>query len=129
MISVSKDLIEIRTSVYTYDITFTCLAFNKKKKKKLKKGHSNDFSNEKPKSSSLFCLDINECDTIQEACQGEMKCFNHYGGYLCLPRSAHVVTAPESSSRSEPSMPVETNEAFNPCPVGYRAQGETCEGE
>lgn len=58
-----------------------------------------------------------------------MKCFNHYGGYLCLPRSAHVVTAPESSSQSEPSVPVETNEAFNPCPVGYRAQGETCVGE
>ncbi|KTF72580.1 hypothetical protein cypCar_00044352, partial [Cyprinus carpio] len=73
-----------------------------------------------------LCRDINECETIQQACQGEMKCFNHYGGYLCLPRSASVITAPESSSQSEPSMPVESNEAFNPCPVGYRAQGDTC---
>lgn len=58
-----------------------------------------------------------------------MKCFNHYGGYLCLPRSAYVVTAPEPSSQSEPSVPVRTSEAFNPCPVGYRAQGDTCAGE
>uniref|UniRef100_A0A8C2DB96 EGF-containing fibulin-like extracellular matrix protein 2 n=1 Tax=Cyprinus carpio TaxID=7962 RepID=A0A8C2DB96_CYPCA len=80
----------------------------------------------KPKCCSLFYLDINECETIQQACQGEMKCFNHYGGYLCLPRSASVITAPEPSSQSEPSVPVESNEAFNPCPVGYRAQGDTC---
>uniref|UniRef100_A0A8C1J857 EGF containing fibulin extracellular matrix protein 2b n=1 Tax=Cyprinus carpio TaxID=7962 RepID=A0A8C1J857_CYPCA len=78
------------------------------------------------KFCSLFYLDINECETIQQACQGEMKCFNHNGGYLCLPRSASVITAPESSSQSEPSVPVESNEAFNPCPVGYRAQGDTC---
>ncbi|XP_055035990.1 EGF-containing fibulin-like extracellular matrix protein 2b [Misgurnus anguillicaudatus] len=73
-----------------------------------------------------LCRDINECDTIPGACQGEMKCFNHYGGYLCLPRSASVITAPEPSSESEPSLPVETSEAFNPCPVGYRAQGDAC---
>lgn len=58
-----------------------------------------------------------------------MKCFNHYGGYLCLPRSASVITAPEPSSQSETSLTVETNEAFNPCPVGYTAQGDTCVGE
>lgn len=80
-------------------------------------------------NSVLYFLDINECDTIQGACRGEMKCFNHYGGYLCLPRSAYVVTAPEPSSQSEPSVPVETSEAFNPCTVGYRAQGDTCVGE
>uniref|UniRef100_A0A671RYY1 EGF containing fibulin extracellular matrix protein 2b n=1 Tax=Sinocyclocheilus anshuiensis TaxID=1608454 RepID=A0A671RYY1_9TELE len=78
------------------------------------------------KFCSLFYLDINECETIQQACQGEMKCFNHYGGYLCLPHSASVITAPEPSSQSEPSVHVERNEAFNPCPVGYRAQGDTC---
>ncbi|KTF83281.1 hypothetical protein cypCar_00038320 [Cyprinus carpio] len=75
---------------------------------------------------TVGAVDINECETIQQACQGEMKCFNHYGGYLCLPRSASVITAPEPSSQSEPSVPVESNEAFNPCPVGYRAQGDTC---
>ncbi|XP_026051083.1 EGF-containing fibulin-like extracellular matrix protein 2 [Carassius auratus] len=76
--------------------------------------------------SGSECKYINECKTIQQACQGEMKCFNHYGGYLCLPRSASVITALEPSSQSEPSVPVESNEAFNPCPVGFRAQGDTC---
>uniref|UniRef100_A0A669E1B3 EGF containing fibulin extracellular matrix protein 2a n=1 Tax=Oreochromis niloticus TaxID=8128 RepID=A0A669E1B3_ORENI len=41
------------------------------------------------------CKDINECETIPDACKGEMKCFNHYGGYLCLPRSASLIPAPE----------------------------------
>ncbi|CAB1332923.1 unnamed protein product, partial [Coregonus sp. 'balchen'] len=58
-----------------------------------------------------------------------MKCFNHYGGYLCLPRSASVITAPEPSSQSVAILPVESNEAFNPCPVGYDAHGEGCVGE
>uniref|UniRef100_A0A4W5MRE2 EGF containing fibulin extracellular matrix protein 2b n=1 Tax=Hucho hucho TaxID=62062 RepID=A0A4W5MRE2_9TELE len=75
---------------------------------------------------SQHCKDINECQTIAEACQGEMKCFNHYGGYLCLPRSASVITAPEPSSQSVAILPVESNEAFIPCPVGYDAQGEDC---
>ncbi len=42
----------------------------------------------KPKFCSLFYLDVNECETIQQACQGEMKCFNHYGvtcAFLALP--------------------------------------------
>uniref|UniRef100_A0A8C7KMX0 EGF containing fibulin extracellular matrix protein 2b n=1 Tax=Oncorhynchus kisutch TaxID=8019 RepID=A0A8C7KMX0_ONCKI len=56
----------------------------------------------------------------------EMKCFNHYGGYLCLPRSASVISAPEPSSQSVAILPVESNEAFSPCPVGYDAQGEGC---
>ncbi|TRY87414.1 hypothetical protein DNTS_013895 [Danionella cerebrum] len=73
-----------------------------------------------------LCRDINECETIQDACRGEMKCFNHYGGYLCLPRSSYVITAPESPRQSEPNVHVEANEAFNPCPVGYQAQGESC---
>uniref|UniRef100_A0A3B4E2C6 EGF containing fibulin extracellular matrix protein 2b n=1 Tax=Pygocentrus nattereri TaxID=42514 RepID=A0A3B4E2C6_PYGNA len=72
------------------------------------------------------CKDINECETITRACQGEMKCFNHYGGYLCLPRSASVITAPEPSGHSESSLPVGSNESFSPCPVGYEAQGDAC---
>ncbi|KAI7796451.1 EGF containing fibulin-like extracellular matrix protein 2b precursor [Triplophysa rosa] len=77
-------------------------------------------------AQTQLCRDINECETIQGACQGEMKCFNHYGGYLCLPRSASIITAPEPSSHSETSLTVEINEAFNPCPVGYTAQGDSC---
>ncbi|XP_062867718.1 EGF-containing fibulin-like extracellular matrix protein 2 [Trichomycterus rosablanca] len=78
-------------------------------------------------AQTQHCKDINECETITEACQGEMKCFNHYGGYMCLPRSAFVITAPEPVSQSELSLPsVETSDTFNPCPVGYEAQGESC---
>ncbi|KAM8908143.1 EGF-containing fibulin-like extracellular matrix protein 2a isoform 2-T3 [Spinachia spinachia] len=63
------------------------------------------------------CKDINECEIIPDACKGEMKCFNHYGGYLCLPRSASVIPA------SEP--PVTPPEASR-CPAGYEAQGDSC---
>ncbi|XP_027864890.1 EGF-containing fibulin-like extracellular matrix protein 2a isoform X2 [Xiphophorus couchianus] len=47
-----------------------------------------------------------------------MKCFNHYGGYLCLPRSASVIPAPEPSITPTP--------AFNPCPPGYEPHGDSC---
>lgn len=64
--------------------------------------------------------DINECETIPDACKGEMKCFNHYGGYLCLPRSASVIAASES--------PIAPTVPFNPCPVGYESHGDSCVG-
>lgn len=73
-----------------------------------------------PKMMSLcFPSDINECETIPDACKGEMKCFNHYGGYLCLPRSASVIPAPEP-----PITPTVTNL----CPLGYEPQGDSCVG-
>uniref|UniRef100_A0A8C4WZL3 Fibulin 5 n=1 Tax=Eptatretus burgeri TaxID=7764 RepID=A0A8C4WZL3_EPTBU len=34
------------------------------------------------------CKDINECESIPEACKGDMKCVNHNAGYLCLPKTA-----------------------------------------
>ncbi|XP_008324936.1 EGF-containing fibulin-like extracellular matrix protein 2a [Cynoglossus semilaevis] len=69
-------------------------------------------------SQTEHCKDINECETIPDACKGEMKCFNHYGGYLCLPRSASVIPATEP-----PITPAET---FNHCPLGYEPQGDSC---
>ncbi|XP_048885873.1 EGF-containing fibulin-like extracellular matrix protein 2a [Brienomyrus brachyistius] len=69
---------------------------------------------------SRHCKDINECETIPEACKGEMKCFNHYGGYLCLPRSASLIPAPEPPNQSEHS------EVFNSCLLGYELQGDSC---
>lgn len=65
---------------------------------------------------------MNECETIPDACKGEMKCFNHYGGYLCLPRSASVIPAAE---------PPITPTATNPCAPGYEPQGDrdSCVGE
>ncbi|XP_023659237.1 EGF-containing fibulin-like extracellular matrix protein 2 isoform X2 [Paramormyrops kingsleyae] len=107
-------------------------------------------------AQARHCRDINECETFPEACKGEMKCFNHHGGYLCLPRSASVITAPEhpgllelnqaelgqserghselgqsqssrpEANQSQASLPMHPSEAFNPCPVGYMAQGESC---
>ncbi|XP_028815557.1 EGF-containing fibulin-like extracellular matrix protein 2a [Denticeps clupeoides] len=65
------------------------------------------------------CKDINECETIPEACKGEMKCFNHYGGYLCLPRSASVIPAPEPPGQPDP-------EPYNPCPIGFESSGDSC---
>lgn len=49
-----------------------------------------------------------------------MKCFNHYGGYLCLPRSASVIPA------SEPD--IDTPTVTNPCHPGYEPDGDSCVG-
>uniref|UniRef100_UPI00398E7C74 EGF-containing fibulin-like extracellular matrix protein 2 n=1 Tax=Pristiophorus japonicus TaxID=55135 RepID=UPI00398E7C74 len=49
------------------------------------------------------CRDINECETIRGACKGAMKCFNHYGGYLCLPRSASIISHNDVSPNSDPA--------------------------
>lgn len=48
-----------------------------------------------------------------------MKCYNHYGGYLCLPHTAEVFPAPE---------PAITPTVTNPCPLGYESQGDSCVG-
>ncbi|XP_069036014.1 EGF-containing fibulin-like extracellular matrix protein 1 isoform X5 [Lepisosteus oculatus] len=40
------------------------------------------------------CKDIDECSTVSDACKGGMKCVNHYGGYLCLPKTAQIFTEP-----------------------------------
>ncbi|XP_015282405.1 PREDICTED: EGF-containing fibulin-like extracellular matrix protein 1 isoform X2 [Gekko japonicus] len=51
------------------------------------------------------CKDIDECEIVLDACKGGMKCVNHYGGYLCLPRTAQIIVnngqqeaAPDSTS-------------------------------
>lgn len=73
--------------------------------------------------------DINECETIPEACKGEMKCFNHYGGYLCLPRSASVIPAPDPPNQIPAGVGNTSSEPYNPCPSGYEAHGDSCVGE
>lgn len=40
---------------------------------------------------SLLITDIDECEIVHEACKGGMKCVNHFGGYLCLPRTAQII--------------------------------------
>ncbi|KAL7978267.1 hypothetical protein Chor_014806 [Crotalus horridus] len=71
-------------------------------------------------------LDINECETIHHACKGEMKCINHYGGYLCLPRSASVINdvnaerAPlDSPPRPRPRLPPQPSVRPHTCAQGY----------
>ncbi|CAN0245981.1 EGF-containing fibulin-like extracellular matrix protein 2 [Lampetra fluviatilis] len=44
------------------------------------------------------CLDVNECEIIPDACKGQLKCINHFGGYLCLPRSALVIRTPSGET-------------------------------
>lgn len=80
-------------------------------------------------SDSFSLSDINECETIPEACKGEMKCFNHYGGYLCLPRSASVIPAPDPPNQIPAGVGNTSSEPYNPCPSGYEADGDSCVGE
>ncbi|KAK9391233.1 EGF-containing fibulin-like extracellular matrix protein 2 [Crotalus adamanteus] len=77
-------------------------------------------------SETQHCKDINECETIHHACKGEMKCINHYGGYLCLPRSASVINdinaerAPlDSPPRPRPRLPPQPSVRPHTCAQGY----------
>lgn len=38
----------------------------------------------------LSLSDIDECELLEDACKGGMQCVNHFGGYLCLPKSAII---------------------------------------
>nr|XP_019944738.1 PREDICTED: EGF-containing fibulin-like extracellular matrix protein 1 [Paralichthys olivaceus] len=59
------------------------------------------------------CRDIDECALLDDACKGGMQCINHFGGYLCLPKSAVIyisqegeqVQLPESIPPVPPSQP------------------------
>ncbi|XP_078413055.1 EGF-containing fibulin-like extracellular matrix protein 1 isoform X3 [Cetorhinus maximus] len=75
------------------------------------------------------CRDIDECETIPDACKGEMKCINHYGGYLCLPKTAvvflnNVTTAPPLVPGHVPvptrrSYPILPHYQQRRCPLGF----------
>ncbi|KAM7385563.1 hypothetical protein PAMP_001642 [Pampus punctatissimus] len=41
------------------------------------------------------CRDIDECKLLDDACKGGMQCINHFGGYLCLPKSAVIYISKE----------------------------------
>ncbi|XP_044304676.1 EGF-containing fibulin-like extracellular matrix protein 2 isoform X1 [Varanus komodoensis] len=76
---------------------------------------------------SQHCKDVNECETIPQACKGEMKCINHFGGYLCLPRSASVINDVSSERPPPPSPPRPRHPHPVPrqstCPQGYEPDG------
>ncbi|XP_011851893.1 PREDICTED: EGF-containing fibulin-like extracellular matrix protein 1 isoform X1 [Mandrillus leucophaeus] len=48
------------------------------------------------------CKDIDECDIVPDACKGGMKCVNHYGGYLCLPKTAQIIVNNEQPQQETP---------------------------
>lgn len=73
------------------------------------------------------CKDINECDTLPDACKGGMRCINYYGGYFCLPPNAQIIfsndPAPDPTPVPVPAPnPTPAPVARNPIPVwpGYR---------
>lgn len=51
------------------------------------------------------CRDIDECAFLADACKGGMQCINHFGGYLCLPKSA-VIYISEEGEQVVPRDPV-----------------------
>nr|XP_057920285.1 EGF-containing fibulin-like extracellular matrix protein 2 isoform X3 [Doryrhamphus excisus] len=54
------------------------------------------------------CKDIDECALLDDACKGGMQCINHFGGYLCLPKSAVIFTSQEGEEMpaQDPAPPV-----------------------
>ncbi|XP_008319962.1 EGF-containing fibulin-like extracellular matrix protein 1 isoform X3 [Cynoglossus semilaevis] len=55
------------------------------------------------------CRDIDECKLLDDACKGGMRCINHYGGYLCLPKSAVIYVSQEATA-PEAVLPVAPNQ-------------------
>lgn len=49
----------------------------------------------------LLTTDIDECEIVPDACKGGMKCVNHYGGYLCLPRTAQIIVNEREEAAAE----------------------------
>ncbi|XP_041108964.1 EGF-containing fibulin-like extracellular matrix protein 1 isoform X2 [Polyodon spathula] len=56
------------------------------------------------------CRDIDECVIVTDACKGGMKCVNHYGGYLCLPKTAQITI----NNEDEPSRPAQSGPIVPP---------------
>ncbi|XP_076867639.1 EGF-containing fibulin-like extracellular matrix protein 1 isoform X3 [Brachyhypopomus gauderio] len=57
------------------------------------------------------CKDIDECVIVPDACKGGMQCYNHFGGYLCLPRNAQIFVSSEDEQQ-----PVEQDPPNPPVP-------------
>uniref|UniRef100_A0A8B9NNC1 EGF-like domain-containing protein n=1 Tax=Accipiter nisus TaxID=211598 RepID=A0A8B9NNC1_9AVES len=74
------------------------------------------------------CKDVDECAGGPPPCRGAMKCLNHFGGYLCLPRSAALLSPapghPPPAPPPRPPPPPAPPPAPPPdgrCPPGYGA--------
>ncbi|XP_061482462.1 EGF-containing fibulin-like extracellular matrix protein 1 isoform X2 [Rhineura floridana] len=65
------------------------------------------------------CKDIDECEIVPDACKGGMKCVNHFGGYLCLPRTAQIIV---NNGQEEPAS--ETTSGRNGNPITRRTPAD-----
>lgn len=93
----------------------------------------------------LLTTDIDECEIVPDACKGGMKCVNHYGGYLCLPRTAQIIVNEREEAAAESTSgrnnvirrtPADPNRAPpNPthqiqCAAGYeQSEHNVCQGK
>ncbi|KAI5087803.1 EGF-containing fibulin-like extracellular matrix protein 1, partial [Silurus meridionalis] len=59
------------------------------------------------------CKDIDECAIVPDACKGGMKCYNHFGGYLCLPQNAQIFVS-RGDETVQPTEPSPTNPRVPP---------------
>ncbi|XP_025022331.1 EGF-containing fibulin-like extracellular matrix protein 1 isoform X1 [Python bivittatus] len=73
------------------------------------------------------CKDIDECEIVHEACKGGMKCVNHFGGYLCLPRTAQIiVNNGQEETVSETAGSRNGNPIIRRTPVDHAASRIQC---
>ncbi|KAK1905289.1 EGF-containing fibulin-like extracellular matrix protein 1 [Dissostichus eleginoides] len=63
-------------------------------------------------STKEQCRDIDECELLEDACKGGMQCVNHFGGYLCLPKSAIIYISTQGISPNSRTIR---------CTAGYTA--------
>ncbi|KAM4754309.1 uncharacterized protein ACIQIH_000277 isoform 3-T3 [Cyanocitta cristata] len=89
------------------------------------------------------CKDVDECAGAgPPPCRGSMKCLNHFGGYLCLPRSAALLSPdpgpgpgpapapvpPPAPPRPAPAPDGRCPPGFGPAPDGTCADVDECAG-
>ncbi|XP_041568071.1 EGF-containing fibulin-like extracellular matrix protein 2 isoform X1 [Taeniopygia guttata] len=85
------------------------------------------------------CKDVDECAAEgPRPCRGSMKCLNHFGGYLCLPRSAALLSPAPGPAPAPPPAPPPPRQApppdgrcppgFGPAPDGTCADVDECAG-
>lgn len=73
-------------------------------------------------------IDIDECDIVPDACKGGMKCVNHYGGYLCLPKTAQIIVNNEQPQQEIPAAETVAAAANAAATSGTGSGGVTATG-
>ncbi|XP_068615840.1 EGF-containing fibulin-like extracellular matrix protein 1 [Brachionichthys hirsutus] len=72
------------------------------------------------------CRDIDECTLLDDACKGGMQCINHFGGYLCLPKSAVIYISKEGEQ--VPLRPPQPSHTIR-CAAGFAADEQNICGD